>query len=231
MLQYMDDAIAETSGNPDMLEECIIVQESVFKLESKALANSMFTDGLILCDSGDEIFVQRVLFDTGALHHSYINEDIVNRNRDKWKDKFREVNVKVKLGDNNTCIEVKESVRVLLSLVDSNLKEHVRELDCYVWRMPGTGMIVGLPDILYNFVEFFQDLIVCGTKEVVNNLSNVSDECEVKDDIVFEGSKMEESQEEKDSYEPCSFALPLAHMNKSYGEALQEYYDLFSSSY
>ena len=35
---------------------------------------------------GTSIKVYDVLFDTGALHKSYISAELVERNRDKWKD-------------------------------------------------------------------------------------------------------------------------------------------------
>jgi hypothetical protein len=96
--------------------------------------------------------------------------------------------------------------------------------------MPGTGMIVGLPDILYYFFDFFRDLFLTARQsqaETVCVLSADEDVSSKRQNIVFSGMDMEESEEEKDTYEPCSFTLPLAHMSKSYGEALREYNDQF----
>jgi hypothetical protein len=229
MLQHLDDEISKDLNDVD-LESCMIIQESIFKLDSKDIARMIFTDGVIYGSKGEEcfVFVNRILFDTGALHHSYINKDIVERNFKGCCDKRRPVSVSVKLGDNDTCIRVTEAVTVKLSLVDSKLRVHEKELDCYVWSMPGTGMIIGLPDILFQFTEFFQDMISFGQKSLDGTMHSLSvmDEINTRD-IVYEGSRMEETEEERNSYEPCSFSLPLAHMGKQYDEAVKEYLDMF----
>jgi len=100
LLQRVDNAIA-ASENID-LESCMIVQENLFKLDSKEIAQLMFTDGVIYGRNREECFVSRILFDTGALHHSYISEDIVKRDKVGCCANRRPVSVSVKLGDSKT---------------------------------------------------------------------------------------------------------------------------------
>ena len=174
--------------------------------------------------------MENILFDTGALHHSYINEAFVNRNYKGCCSQRRPISVDLRLGDNKTSVKVTEAVTLKLSRIDLNLGVHVKELDCYVWRMPGTNMIIGLPDILFKFAKCFRGLITRGESLMSNGVNKLSVMEEVSNpDIMYEGSKYEETEEERNSYEPCSFSLDLAHMGKAYDEAMKEYIEMFCS--
>jgi hypothetical protein len=112
--------------------------------------------------------VNNILFDSGALHHSYVSEELIYENYDYWKDSIKPVSVKVKLGDNDTSVTVTEAVTLRLSLIDDMLKEHAYMINCYLWKIPKDQMIVGLPDILLSFGEVFDQLIQKGREATQN---------------------------------------------------------------
>ena len=61
-----------------------------------------------------------VLFDSGALHHSYISASIVEKNREAWTSMIRPYEAWVKLADQKTVVKTKEVVKGMLSFVDDD---------------------------------------------------------------------------------------------------------------
>ena len=66
---------------------------------------------------GVSVSVFKVLFDTGALHKSYISADLVERHRNSWKSCIFPHRAVACLADQATRIETKEVVRGTLSFV------------------------------------------------------------------------------------------------------------------
>ena len=76
--------------------------------------------------NGDIAKMFNVLFDSGALHHSYINANIVEEHRDKWESMIRPYEAWVKLADQKTVIRTKEIIRGTLSFVSGEIgRAHV----------------------------------------------------------------------------------------------------------
>ena len=65
-----------------------------------------------------------VLFDTGATHSSYIAKSWVDANRTLLQPMIRQVNLKVKLGDNRTTMNITERVTLMVTFVDDNGVDH-----------------------------------------------------------------------------------------------------------
>ena len=103
---------------------------------------------------GVSVSVFKVLFDTGALHKSYISADLVERYRDSWSSCIFPHRAVACLADQATRIETKEVVRGTLSFVaDDGSTEYSGQVEAIVWNMPGMDFILGLPDITRNFVD------------------------------------------------------------------------------
>ena len=96
-----------------------------------------------------------VLFDSGALHHSYINADLVEKHRVEWDSAIRPFETFVKLADQSTVIKTKEIVRGVLSFVSDGGEPYTDEVDAIVWKMQGLDFILGLPDIVRNYITLF----------------------------------------------------------------------------
>ena len=70
-------------ASPVVISGCVVVKGKVFKLD-------------------------RVLFDSGALSSSYINQGLVDKFRDMWSSNIYEVDGEVKLADQTTTLRIKE---------------------------------------------------------------------------------------------------------------------------
>ena len=123
---------------------------------------------------GVSVGVFKVLFDTGALHKSYISADLVERHRDSWSSCIFPHRAVACLADQATKIETKEVVRGTLSFVaDDGSTEYSGQVEAIVWNMPGMDFILGLPDITRNFVDLLTSMLRVTTNEV-SSVASVS---------------------------------------------------------
>ena len=169
--------------------------------------------------NGNVVRLGTILFDTGALHRSYVSEDLVNSNRSKWEDKLTAVKSTVRLADQRTTKESKEELEAEVSVTLSDGSKQTAMLNLVVWNMPGMDMIMGLPDI----TKFYKDKFV----DMLATVSEATDETNLEPGQVVQWSEgIEiESEEELNTEEPCSFTAALNFMEVSHEEALKVYED------
>ena len=80
----------------------------------------------------------RVLFDTGALHKSYVSAELVEKFRDSWKESIFPHRAVACLADQTTRVETKEVIRGVLSfMADDGVTEYEGLVEAIVWNMPG----------------------------------------------------------------------------------------------
>jgi hypothetical protein len=109
------------------------------------LASSMHREGvLLLADS--RVHLTKVMFDSGALHASYIDPKVVARYRKVLKSTITPIRGSVTLGDSKTTHQVSEAVEVDLEFKDDNGKLHTGRVNLVVFES-GSHIIIGLPDI------------------------------------------------------------------------------------
>jgi hypothetical protein len=207
---------------PDIKEESV---EDIFNLEMSLAKIShiknVHRDG-ILKIANDEVMITNILFDSGALHSSYISKSFINKNRHILKDNIKKNDGFVKLGDNKTVVKVDETIQLPVSFIDNNLKEHIAEVNFVVWEMNDMNMIIGLPDILNHYLDVFIEMLK--SKE------------DSEEDTRFNNLQspwslpiQEEAKEEIDTPLPSSFSGPLHFLELSHEEAIKEYMDLLKS--
>ena len=167
----------------------------------------------------------KVLFDTGALHKSYISANLVEKHRDSWKSCIFPHRAVACLADQATRIETKEVVRGMLSFVSDDGKiEYQGEVEAIVWNMPGMDFILGLPDITRHFVELLTSMLRVNQDEV----SSTALETDMLpgDVKLWSNGEVEESPEEIETPMPVAFGPVLAFMETSYDEARAEYFNM-----
>ena len=136
--------------------------------------------------SVNEVFERMftVLFDTGALHRSYINKDIVDKHRKEWESKIRPFEAQVRLADQKTVVKTTEIIRGVLSFVSDEGKEYKGEVDAIVWSMQGLDFILGLPDIVRNFITLFFMMLKDYRQEHFNGISEQIEAENMKPSVV-----------------------------------------------
>ena len=160
--------------------------------------------------------LEKILFDTGALHRSYISKELVDRNRDKWYSSIVLARSVVRLADQRTTLESTEELKGQVVIPGVNGVTYTAELNMVIWSMPGLDMIIGLPDI----VSHFRDRMI----QMISTIHVVSD-LETGDIIKWSEGTQLESEEELATEVPCSFTAALHFMEVSHEEALKVYRD------
>ena len=186
-------------GSDDLLED---VLAAIGKRGEKVKS---ITDGTLVVDS-NVVRVSMILFDSGALHRSYINKGLVDSNRETWGNKITKARSAVRLADQKTIKESSEELEASLTVtLDDGISQRA-DLNLVVWDMPGLDLIIGLPDI----TKFFKDKFV--------EMLGVTTEMEPGEVILWYDGVQEESEEELLTETPCSFTEALNFMEVTYEE-------------
>ena len=187
----------------------------------------MHREGVVLLD-GRELFLPRVLFDTGALCSSYVSSQWLDQHMDVVKSRLEPVFSKVALADNVTVVPINHVISLTLSFVDCELVEHSATLRCCVLPMSETSLIVGLPHILFEFFHLFESMLRSARTAVVSNKNSPKNGLSV---LVDPWSRLPDpdSEEEVTSYTPCSFTGPLVFLLAGYEKSLDSFQEMLPS--
>ena len=88
----------------------------------------------------DNIHLQTVLLDSGAIQSNYIDEEFVNNNIVHLQQFLQPLKHLVKLGDNKTQLQLSHIITITVSFIDSTLKSHEATISCSLIPMPGTPL-------------------------------------------------------------------------------------------
>ena len=216
----------------DCREDDELFVSSLLKLkypELQANVASVCT-GTIIVNTTGRLKLPNVLFDTGALHGSYISKDLVDKYRKNMKSRIRNVSGEVVLGDSSTKVKVNERINLPVEFVDWKGKSYAAMIDFCVWSMPGLDAIIGLPDILDHFLGFLVDMLETSRDDHKSDLVKAVFSLEERYHDLVKPWTVEqdpESPEEAESYVPCDFTGPLYYLSKPYEEVLEEYQAMF----
>ena len=229
---YVDEEEGHSRDNRHSSADDLLSEDTDFSQDllaalgsGKQISSRVHKQGTIRLETGDTLPLNRVLFDSGALHSSYINSDIVDKNRTELAPFLVANPGKVRLGDNRTLVEVKENLVIPIAFMHEG-KEFSAEVSFIVWAMPGLDAIIGLPDIIKSFCDAFISMIK-------------SDKLEPSEMHILDGSDQlispwafeadDEAPEEVATDLPCSFSGPLHYLSMSREDAIQEYKEQLST--
>lgn len=209
------------------------MSSSLLKLRYPELQNvvaSVCSGSIVVNSRGrSRLRLSKILLDTGALHSSYIAKRVVDKYRRQMQSRIRQVNGVVKLGDNKTSVTVSERVTLPVELVDWKGVQYVAMIDLCVWDMSdGLDMIIGLPDILASYLEFLVDVLQAARDNVQSEVFKLE---ERYTDLQLPWTVVQEveTEEERESYIPCSFTGPLYYLSKPHTEVIADYRADFES--
>jgi hypothetical protein len=186
--------------------------------------------------NGVDYEVDNVLLDSGAIHKSYISEQFVNKYREILSEKIKKVNGNVKLADNITTKQITETVELELQITDARGNSQIAKVDMVVWEMPGTDVILGLSDLVDNFLKVFIEIL----QEEHNIRQELGAAPNMKQQLGKQSSeaglikpwstgKEELSPEELDTPIPCAFTDAMYYMSKPHEEVVQDYIQMLPS--
>jgi hypothetical protein len=130
-------------------------------LNSLTKPQSIISRSFQACDKA--VSLNNILFDTGALHRSYINKSLVENHRQVWSSSIHPHSSKIRLGDQQTVINTDEEIYGLLSLQQYNVSANI---SCIVHDMPGMDLIIGLPDMQQHFLSALFEMLSSNPSDV-----------------------------------------------------------------
>ena len=201
--------------DPGICSDWDLMEDVLAAIGTRAERPKSVTRGVIRVN-GSSIALNVILFDSGAIHRSYVSEELVNNHRDILGSSLVAVKSVVRLADQKTTKESKEELEAEIEVNADNNNVQTARLNMVVWSMPGMDLIIGLPDIVQHFRETFFDM-----------LTGISIATELGPGQLVEWANGEqlESEEEANTEIPCSFTEALNFMEVSYEEALKVYED------
>ena len=137
-----------------------VMEETLFAFIPKARRKSVVVrEGRV--SSGGEIYsLPKVTLDSGASHASYVGKKIVDSMSGLHRYPCKH---KAKLGDGTTFLEVNEFCVLHIQLMDDyGCPTELMHTECYIVEGLGEEVIVGLPDILGSYFDFFVAALSCG---------------------------------------------------------------------
>ena len=184
------------------------------------------------------IDLQTILFDTGAIHRSYVNSCLIDAHRLNWASHIKPTRSKIRLGDQRTVVESTEELHGNIFFQSVSGQEVSASINFVSHSMPGMDVILGLPDIVNNFVPLLTEMLQ--TPSEASDVNLLDDE--VLDSYVYNLYHQaqntnnipvgyyewsipdgEEGEEEANTVEPSNFAAALLFMETSFEDALKTY--------
>jgi hypothetical protein len=186
-----------------------------------AFAKAVHREGRIVTADGDFIAIPDVLFDTGALHGSYITRKLAYKNRHLLRPFRVDKKNRVKMADNKTIMEINEAYLLSVIFKDDTGKEHLGSALFWVLDECSHDMILGLPTIIRDFSDLHKQMI----DSAVGSLNVVNSDLQYPWRMVVE----EEAPEDAATDLRVNFPYQLHYMEMSFDEAKREYLALFES--
>ena len=207
-----------------MLEDPIFLNEDLlFALPEAVIHPAVNKPGVVKLDNGEIIHLEanEVLFDSGALHASYISEEFLLENLDILENYVKMHNSCTIMADKSK-VQIKRKVSLNIEFVDSTDTIHVLESDFLVMPKLSYKIIVGLPDIVKKIGSLYKDML---DGAMVSELNMVQDLMEPWTST----DPNNEAIEEINFPVPCAFTDALHYMEMSEEEARSEYFNLIES--
>jgi hypothetical protein len=101
----------------------------------------------------------RALFDTGALHGSYMSQIFFKNHKNLLSPFVSSVDTCVTLADNKTNIIISSVASLPVSFLDSLEVSHSATIRFFIIPMTDNDLIIGLPDILFSFGSLFFSML------------------------------------------------------------------------
>ena len=141
-------------------------EELLFSIPEAAVHCAVNKAGIVCFDNGDQVVLDagEVLFDSGALHASYVSEDFLMENLEALESKVIAHQSQSLMADGSP-VRIKQRVPLRLEFKDS--QGDVHSFGSVFLVMPNLSykFIIGLPDIVKKVGKLFQDMINCAIEE------------------------------------------------------------------
>lgn len=219
--------------SPDLLE--VLASLAMHDNPGVSLLSPVHRHGIINPNSDNPISVDNALFDTGALHASYISGQLIDCNP-SLKALRREYNGIVTLADNSSISKITHVIDLAIQFLSATGVPHCAVVTFNILPTLTTDMIVGLPDIAYHFGTLMHEMVDGAIRAIVSDrqpdtardptltsVFNTTPLNEPDPTYPWLTTFLEEAPEDTATPQPCSFPDALHYMEMTYDDAVTEY--------
>jgi len=186
------------------------------------ILSAVHRSGQLDLHGSNPLMVEKVLFDTGALHANYISKRYIELHREQLQPYLQPCKGVVTLADNRTKASIDLVLTIPIVFVNGTGQYHRAVIDFCVFDMSTNDAIIGLPSILMHFHVLFKDMIDSAVIDL-DNQSSLS----LLDGIYPWTKPVDlEAPEDIATELPSSFPEPLHYMEMSTEDAVKEYLSL-----
>ena len=146
-------------------------------LPETVITRGVFKVGLIVTPTKD-LSVERVLFDTGALHASYVSRRIAEKYKKYFK--LEPVDGVIMLADNRTAVPVDGSAALTVRFEHDDIF-YTETIRFIVFDTHGPDIIIGLPHILMYFLALLHSMLLDASALLLSNTSTAEIESTTAD--------------------------------------------------
>ena len=233
-------AIREVSVEDTVREDFILNM-----IPELSLSRSVNHRGVITLDHNgkDHKIPVDVLFDSGSVNASFISKQFLDQRKELWDGRYKGSYGTATLADKVTKIQIHGSVMVPCTFKWKS-DEYTSVVKAYIVDSLSSDMIVGLPQIILNFLGLFIGLLQTAVERAlqvedfeptIQAVHGHGDEDFIPEEKIpgqlYEPWTIidEEAPEDVEIELPCSFSYALHYMELPYEEAVKEYTDLIDS--
>ena len=175
--------------------------------------------------------IDKALFDTGALHGSYISRKFISLHQDELQHMLQPCHGVIKLADSKTTASIDHVIDLPVLFVGDDYREHCGIVRFYVFETMDNDVIIGLPAIVKYFSPLLKQMIDNAVDMEVNpSLSSQAvDAISSAPQYPWTHSIEEDAPEDIATDLPSSFPYALHYMEMTSEEALKEYLALIPS--
>ena len=116
----------------------------------------------------EETLITKLTLDTGASSGNYIGRKFIETNFKNYK--YEPCNHVVRLGDGKSIMHIKDTITLQINLLDNyGQRTNPISTEFYVSNDLGNEAIIGLPDLLGNYFNYFAMILNGATKGASKN--------------------------------------------------------------
>lgn len=202
------------------------IELTLANISALDLVKFVYHGGKLLLDNG-VLQVENVLWDTGALHASYISETFLDANFESLSPYVQYSKSHIKMASGAQRIPITRHLILPTSFADYSGIEHTANIKFFVLPESDNELIIGLPAIIVHFGKIFVERIKsaigsCGVSHSLQHIATGDDDLRTPWTVPIE----EEAPEEAPL--PCSFTDALHFMEMTPEEAKEEYLSQFT---
>ena len=227
-----DDGVHSSLAAIELVQEFTNLRAQQFRDSAEDIAKAVHRQGYITLPDDVHLKVEDSLFDTGAVHASYMSEDFVDRHRAALEPYRLDVSKKVCLADKVTIIPVNEAYELTISFCDDNGNTYTAEILFWVLPQCNHEFIIGLPAILRHFHDLHKQMLDTAVEKLApQHLQGVTPLSDASSTLRYPWTYVQDevAPEDLDTPLPCSFTDALHYMEMPYDEAVQEFLSLLET--